>query len=213
MNEQERVVFHRDFERALSFATRLHAAQTRKQSDVPYISHLISVAALVLEYGGDRDDAIAGLLHDAIEDQGTRYPGGVMALKATIAQEFGAHVLHIVEGCTDSETEPKSPWRPRKEAYIRHVMGACDSVRLVSCADKLHNARSIVADLRTFGCALFERFTGKKDGTLWYYRELSRTFAQAGPSAPAAELSRTVAMMGKLASSDDGCPPNPGGSA
>jgi GTP pyrophosphokinase len=201
MNEHERVVFHRDFERALAFATGLHAAQSRKQTDVPYISHLMSVAALVLEYGGNRDEAIAGLLHDSIEDQGVRYRGGVTALKRTIAQEFGAQVLHIVEGCTDSETEPKPPWRARKEAYIRHVAGACDSVRLVSCADKLHNARSIVADLRVFGCALFERFTGKKDGTLWYYRELSQTFAQAGPGGPAAELSRTVATMGELASS------------
>jgi (p)ppGpp synthase/HD superfamily hydrolase len=201
MNAHERVAFHRDFERALAFATRLHAAQTRKQTEIPYIAHLMSVAALVLEYGGDRDEAIAGLLHDSIEDQGVRYSGGVLALKATIAQEFGARVLGIVEGCTDSETEPKPPWRERKEAYIRHVAGACDSVRLVSCVDKLHNARSIVSDLRVCGCALFERFTGKKEGTLWYYRELSRVFARAGPPHPAAELSRTVAMMDELASS------------
>ncbi len=200
MNGHERSVFHHDFERALTFATRLHAAQTRKQSEVPYIAHLMSVAALVLEYGGNRDEAIAGLLHDSIEDQGVRFRGGVTALKETIAREFGAQVLRIVEGCTDSETEPKPPWRARKEAYIRHVAGECDSVRLVSCADKLHNARSIVADLRVLGCALFERFTGKKDGTLWYYRELSLTFAQAGPSEPAAELARTVSTMGELAS-------------
>src|ERR1700733_3588615 len=130
MDEQERAEFHRDFERALVFATRLHATQTRKQTNVPYISHLISVAGLVLEYGGNRHEAIAGLLHDSIEDQGTHYPGGVPALKGAIASEFGAPVLDIVQGCTDSETEPKPPWRARKEAYIRHIRSASGSVRL-----------------------------------------------------------------------------------
>jgi (p)ppGpp synthase/HD superfamily hydrolase len=200
MDEQERAEFHRDFERALVFATRLHATQTRKQTNVPYISHLISVAGLVLEYGGNRHEAIAGLLHDSIEDQGTHYPGGVPALKGTIASEFGAPVLDIVQGCTDSETEPKPPWRARKESYIRHIRSASGSVRLVSCADKLHNARSIVADLRVVGCVLFERFTGGKDGTLWYYQEMSQAFTQLGPREPAAELSRTVATMSELAS-------------
>lgn len=200
MNEQERVQFHRDFERALLFATRLHAGQTRKRTDVPYISHLISVAGLVLEYGGNRDEAIAALLHDSIEDQGTHYPGGVPVLKGTIASEFGAPVLGIVEGCTDSETEPKPPWRARKESYIRHIRSASGSVRLVSCADKLHNARSIVADLRVVGCVLFDRFTGGQDGTLWYYHELSGVFTQLGPREPAAELARTVATMSDLAS-------------
>lgn len=204
MNEQERVEFHRDFERALVFAARLHATQIRKQTDVPYVSHLISVAGLVLEYGGNKNEAIAGLLHDSIEDQGVDYPGGVPALKAKIASEFGESVLCIVEGCTDSETDPKPPWRARKEAYIQHIRSASGSVRLVSCADKLHNARSIVADLRIVGCVLFERFTGAKDGTLWYYRELSAAFTRLGPKEPAAELSRTVATMSDLASSE-GC--------
>jgi GTP pyrophosphokinase len=200
MNAEERAGFHQDFERALVFATKLHAAQTRKQTEVPYISHLIAVAGLVLEYGGNRDEAIAGLLHDAIEDQGTRFPGGVPALKDAIASRFGAAVLDIVQGCTDSETEPKPPWKARKEGYIRHIRGAGESVRLVSCADKLHNARSIVADLRVVGRELFGRFTGGTDGTLWYYRELSDAFTQLGPKAPAAELSRTVATMVHLAS-------------
>jgi GTP pyrophosphokinase len=198
MNERERIEFHRDFERALVFATRLHAGQTRKQTDVPYISHLISVAGLVIEYGGNRDEAIAALLHDSIEDQGPHYPAGVPALKAEIASEFGERVLDIVEGCTDSETDPKPPWRARKEAYIGHIGGAGGSVRLVSCADKIHNARSIVADLRVAGAVLFERFTGGRDGTLWYYRELAATFARLGPKEPAAELSRTVATMSDL---------------
>lgn len=202
MNERERVEFHRDFERALVFAVRLHASQTRKQTDVPYVSHLISVASLVIEYGGNRDEAVAALLHDSIEDQGPHHPGGVPALKGQIASEFGEAVLGIVEGCTDSETDPKPPWRARKEAYIRRIRGACGSVRLVSCADKLHNARSIVADLRVVGPVLFERFTGGKDGTLWYYRELAAAFTRLGPREPAAELSRTVATMSDLASSE-----------
>ena len=199
MNAEERAGFHQDFERALVFATKLHAAQTRKQTEVPYISHLIAVAGLVLEYGGNRDEAIAGLLHDAIEDQGTRFPGGVPALKDAIASRFGAAVLDIVQGCTDSETEPKPPWKARKEAYIRHIRGAGESVRLVSCADKLHNARSIVADLRVVGRALFGRFTGAEEGTLWYYRQLADTFRLLGPHEPAAELDRTVTLMGDLA--------------
>jgi (p)ppGpp synthase/HD superfamily hydrolase len=202
MNAQERIGFHRDFERALVFAAKLHAAQTRKQSDVPYVSHLIAVAGLVLEYGGNRDEAIAALLHDSIEDQGPRFPGGVPALKNTIAAEFGGTVLDIVQGCTDSETDPKPPWRARKEAYIGHIRAAGESVRLVSCADKLHNARSIVADLRVVGRALFGRFTGAEEGTLWYYRELSSAFNELGPKAPAAELARTVALMGELAAAD-----------
>ena len=199
MDQGERAVFHADFERALAFATRLHRGQTRKQTDIPYISHLISVAGLVLEWGGNRDEAVAALLHDSIEDQGTRYPGGVAALKHAIAAEFGTAVLEIVEGCTDSETDPKPPWRERKETYLRRLDRASEGVRLVSCADKLHNARSIVADLRIVGGALFERFTGGKEGTLWYYRSLADAFLRGGPRIPAVELERTVATMEQLA--------------
>ena len=121
MNSSEREQFHVDFERAVAFATRLHAAQTRKQTDIPYIAHLVSVAGLVLEYGGERDEAIAALLHDSIEDQGTDYPGGVDALRQRIQGEFGVRVLDIVNGCSDAETEPKPLWRGRKERYIAHV--------------------------------------------------------------------------------------------
>ena len=199
MNHAERVAFHVDFERALAFATRLHATQTRKATDIPYISHLVSVAGIVLEYGGGRDEAIGALLHDSIEDQGTTYPGGVEALRSTIRDEFGAAVLAIVEGCTDAETIPKPPWRERKEQYIEHLRDAPASVRLVSCADKLHNARAIVADLRVMGPALFERFTGKRDGTLWYYESLLAEFERHGPVALASELARTVDDMRKLA--------------
>ena len=199
MNEHERRGFHSDFERALAFATRLHAGQLRKQTDIPYISHLISVAGLVLEHGGDRDQAIAALLHDSIEDRGYGFPGGVGALRRKIAEEFGSRVLDIVEGCTDAETEPKPPFRERKQRYLEHLEHAADEVLLVSCADKLHNARAIVADLRMMGPVLFERFSGKRDGTLWYYQSLADAFDRRGPHELAGELRRTVETMVALA--------------
>jgi len=199
MNGTERAVFHDDFERALVFATRLHASQVRKETDIPYISHLISVAGLVLENDGDRDQAIAALLHDSIEDSGMDYPGGVTALRERIAVDFGASVLAIVEGCTDAEVVPKPPWRQRKEQYVAHLESAPAEVLLVSCADKLHNARAIVADLRVMGPDLFERFSGKRDGTLWYYESLADVFGRRGPKHLAAELSRTVQTMRELA--------------
>ena len=199
MNTTERETFHVDFERALAFATRLHAPQTRKETDIPYISHLIAVAGLVLENGGDRDQAIAALLHDAIEDRGVDYPGGVPALRRDIEAEFGSTVLRIVEGCTDAETLPKPPWEERKRRYVAHLEHAPPEVLLVSCADKLHNARAIVADLRVMGPALFERFNGKRDGTLWYYEKLVAVFERRGPEHLAAELRRTVDSMKALA--------------
>jgi GTP pyrophosphokinase len=199
VNEFERAAFHTEFERALTFATRLHAPQTRKETDIPYISHLIGVAGLVLENGGDRNQAIAGLLHDAIEDRGVDYPGGAGALRSDIETEFGPMVLRIVEGCTDAKTMPKPPYRERKERYIAHLEDAPSEVLLVSCADKLHNARAIVADLRVMGNALFDRFNGGRDGTLWYYESLATVFERRGPRHLAAELRRTVETMKTLA--------------
>ena len=199
MNGFERLAFHTDFERALALATRLHARQVRKETDIPYISHLIAVAGLVLENDGGRDEAIAGLLHDSIEDCGVDYPGGVSALRDRVRSEFGESVLAIVEGCTDAETVPKPPWRERKERYIAHLEHAPPEVLLVSCADKLHNARAIVADLRVMGDALFARFNGGRDGTLWYYEALAEVFGRRGPEHLAAELGRTVETMQELA--------------
>jgi (p)ppGpp synthase/HD superfamily hydrolase len=198
MNETERATFSPDFKKALGFAAELHALQTRKETDIPYISHLIAVSGLVLEHGGGRDEAIAALLHDSIEDCGQDFPGGVAALRAGIKVEFGAAVLGIVEGCTDAETIPKPAWRPRKERYISHLRGATQSVRLVSCADKVHNARSIVADLRVLGAVVFDRFKGGRDGTLWYYAALADEFEARGPADLAGELKRTVELMNSL---------------
>jgi GTP pyrophosphokinase len=198
MTDAKRLHFTFDFERALQFATRLHATQNRKGTQTPYISPLIAVASLVLEHGGDRDQAIAGLLHDSIEDQADEYPGGVDALRRKISSEFGDRVLEIVEACTDADTVPKPPWRDRKEQYLRHLESVPSYVLLVSCADKLHNARAIVSDLRRLGDELFRRFTAGKEGTLWYYRSLADTFTRVGPKALAVELQLAVGEMERL---------------
>ncbi len=182
------------YDEALGFAAALHRSQTRKGTPVPYISHLLSVSALVIEYGGDETAAIAALLHDALEDQGRDGQ-----TEREIRARFGEEVLAIVKGCTDTEATPKPPWRARKEAYVAHLAHASPRVHLVSCADKLHNARSIVSDLRVLGHALWSRFTGEKDGTLWYYDALARAFANASIGPLAAELERTVAEMHALA--------------
>jgi (p)ppGpp synthase/HD superfamily hydrolase len=182
------------FEDALVFATQLHAEQVRKATAIPYVSHLMSVSALVLEHGGSEDEAIGALLHDAVEDQGGR------PTLDTIAQRFGPAVAAIVEGCTDSEAVPKPPWRKRKEAYVAHIATASPSVRLVSSADKLHNARCILADYRVVGEALWDRFTGGRDGTLWYYRSLVEAFRAAGGTPLLPELERVVAELERLSS-------------
>jgi len=192
--------FHDDFESALSFVTQLHSTQYRKGTDIPYISHLIGVAGLVLEHGGNRDEAIAALSHDAIEDQGPDYAGGSDGLRAEIKKRFGPAVLDIVNGCTDADEEPKPPWQERKEAYISHLYSASESIRKVSCADKLHNARAILSDYRVVGEALWDRFKGGKAGSLWYYRALSNTFNELGPQTLASELERTVTELEQLAS-------------
>jgi (p)ppGpp synthase/HD superfamily hydrolase len=186
------------FERALVFAARLHRDQRRKGSGVPYVSHLLAVCELTLEYGGDEDEAIAALLHDAIEDQGGA------AARAEILREYGARVTEIVDGCTDTDQSPKPAWRPRKEEYIRHIAEASRSVRLVSACDKLHNARSLVMDYRTYGEDLWGRFTGGREGTLWYYRAMVKALRAAGPaelSIPVVdELDRVVTELEVLAS-------------
>ncbi len=154
------------FSSALIFATELHQNQIRTGSGVPYISHLLGVASIALEYGADEDEAIAALLHDAIEDQ-----GGIKT-REEIRRRFGDRVTNIVNGCTDSETTPKPPWRERKETYLNHLNKADHSILLVSTADKLYNARSILKDYRLLGEEIWQRFHGKKEGTIWYYQSL-----------------------------------------
>jgi (p)ppGpp synthase/HD superfamily hydrolase len=173
----------------LDYAARVHSRQVRKRTDRPYIGHLLSVTSIVIEYGGDEDMAIAALLHDAVEDQ-----GGVPRLRE-IRRKFGRRVAHIVEGCTDAYTEPKPPWMERKRAYVARVAGEFEDVRMVSAADKLSNTRETLHDLRVHGAEVFDRFAGKKEGTLWYYRALVTEFRKAGNHALIDELDRVVTEL------------------
>jgi len=174
------------FLRAFHFAAEKHAGQTRKASAIPYIAHLMGVASLVLEFGGDEDMAIAALLHDVVEDC-----GGTPMLKE-VRRRFGSRVANIVEGCTDSFTDPKPPWRERKESYLRHLKAADVETRLVSAADKLNNVRSILSDYRDVGESIWERFNGGREGTLWYYAALLREFSRRKPNRLIRELELAV---------------------
>ena len=181
------------FEHALVFAAQLHREQQRKGYGVPYVSHLLAAAAIVLEHGGDEDEAIAALLHDAIEDQ-----GGAKT-RDKILRHFGERVTGIVEGCTDSQTIPKPPWENRKRVYIERLSEASASVRLVCCADKLHNSRSILRDYRNLGEEIWQRFEGRKEGTLWYYRSMVGTLIRSGRTPLVDELDRVVSEIERLA--------------
>jgi len=174
------------FHQALAFSFELHGKQVRKGTDIPYVSHLLAVASLVLEHGGNEDEAIAALLHDAAEDQ-----GGERTL-AEIEARFGAHVSVLVRELSDSipkqgsEGAEKAPWRQRKEGYLERLATASPSARLISAADKLHNCRSTVADLRRDGACVWERFNTSKEEHLWFYRAFYQTIAEHG-SAPIVE--------------------------
>lgn len=180
------------FAEGLQLAFRLHRNQRRKGTSIPYISHLLAVAALVLEAGGDEDQAIAALLHDAAEDQGGQ------AVLTLIEERFGERVAGYVEACSDSLEIPKPPWRARKERYLERLESEGEDVRLISLADKLHNARSILAELRRSGAVAWGRFNGGKEGTLWYYRSLCAIFAASDSSAMVAELERVLADIEAL---------------
>src|SRR5215210_4052097 len=179
------------FENALEYASRLHRDQYRKGTSIPYITHLLAVASIVGENGGTEDEVVAALLHDAPEDQ-----GGEARLR-DIRDQFGDGVAEIVDGCTDTYETPKPPWRERKERYLAHLAGASESVRLVSSADKLHNARTVLSDYRLLGEDLWKRFNGGRDGTLWYYRAIVGSLRNEDPVAE--ELDRVVTELECLA--------------
>lgn len=185
----------RRFEQALLFATRKHNSQTRKGTAIPYVAHLLNVAGLVLEAGGDEDLAIAALLHDVVEDC-----GGAPMLRE-VRRRFGERVAHVVDGCTDTDLDSKPPWRQRKQDYLKHLRTADADVRLVSAADKLHNGRSVLADYREIGDQVWERFQGKRDGTLWYYRALLDEFRREKPNSLINQLERVVLELEALAAS------------
>jgi len=187
--EATRTLLTERFDRALAYASALHRRQTRKGSDVPYVSHLLAVAAIVIENGGDEDQAVGALLHDAAEDQ-----GGEPRLRE-IEALFGPAVARIVADCTDSWVEPKPDWKTRKVAYLAALPGKPAASLLVSLADKTHNARAIAFDRGMVGEAVWERFTGGREGSLWYYRSLAAVFATALPGPLADELGRIVAGL------------------
>jgi (p)ppGpp synthase/HD superfamily hydrolase len=174
------------FSDALTYVAQLHAEQRRKVSGEPYLAHLLAVAAIVMEHGGNEDETIAALLHDAVEDQGG------MATLDDIRRRFGATVAEIVEGCSDAFVCPKPPWRQRKEAHIAHLRNASPSVRLVTAADKLHNAASLLREFRRRGESLWACFHGGRDGTLWYYLAVANALKQAAATPIVDELERIV---------------------
>jgi (p)ppGpp synthase/HD superfamily hydrolase len=184
------------FAGALSYVATLHATQLRKGTQTPYVSHLLAVAALAIEYGANEDEAIAALLHDSIEDQGGA------EVRRRITALFGQNVADIVEGCTDTDVMPKPPWRERKERYIAHVSITSPSVRLVSMCDKLHNARSLIMDLRGKRADLWSRFSAGRDETCWYYRQLVNAFRRALAKDPPSSL-RVSELLEELAHTVD----------
>jgi len=184
------------FDRALLYATHVHGGQVRKETSIPYVAHLLAVAATVLEYGGSEDMAIAGLLHDAVEDQ-----GGEPRL-ADIRNRFGDRVADIVRSCSDSVVntaagQKKEAWRVRKLDYIEHLKTVDRETLLIALSDKVHNARSILRDLRKpeVGTAVFSRFNRPREDTLWYYRELANAFQKLLPGQLAEELMEIVIVL------------------
>jgi (p)ppGpp synthase/HD superfamily hydrolase len=185
------------FDRALLYATHVHGGQLRKGTSTPYIAHLLAVAATVLEYGGSEDLAIAGLLHDAVEDQGGR------PRLADIRNRFGDRVADIVRACSDSfintaAGQSKEPKKVRNKRYLEHLLTVDQDTLLVSLCDKVHNARSILRDLRNpqVGSKVWERFSCSKEDTLENYRQLADTFCKLRPGQLASELSEIVDVLG-----------------
>ena len=183
------------FEAALIAAHGIHRLQPRKGTQVPYIAHLIGVAGLVLEYGGSETQAIAALLHDAVEDVPEEI--GREWVRRTLQMEFGADVLVIVEHCTDADQTPKPPWLERKKAYVARVRSAPPDALLVSAADKLHNVRAILRDHRLLGEAVWTRFNtaAGRSGVLGYYRALVAEFTPRLPNPIVADLDRELSML------------------
>lgn len=188
MDERDR----KRFIEAFSFAVEAHAGQTRKGSEVPYTSHLVQVAGLVLEFGGDPGQAVAGLLHDVVEDCGVEL--------ATLHDRFGADVAHIVAQCTDlvpgDRPDRKSAWIDRKRRYLVQIRNASLRCRLVVACDKLHNLRNVIADLRQDGFATLDRFTASPAQTRWYYESVR---AALGDDVPAHLLDEVDELLVELA--------------
>ncbi len=200
------------FALALQFANQIHATQARKGAGAPYISHLMAVSALVLEYGGDEDQAIAALLHDAAEDCGGR------PMLETVRVMFGEEVASIVECCTDTFESPKPAWRPRKEAYIARMRTEPPRARLVATADKLHNLSNTLRDIRTQGpaawcSAMASSANSSAEKQIWYYRGCAEALGDGWSSPLLEEFKRSVQELGQLVASREHCEPVLSGSA
>jgi (p)ppGpp synthase/HD superfamily hydrolase len=185
------------FHDAVGLALLLHQKQLRKGTDTPYVGHLLAVTALVIEHGGSEDQAIAAVLHDAVEDQ-----GGEPTL-ALIRESFGEVVAELVAALSDTDVTPKPPWRARKEAYIAHVAEIPEAAVLVALADKVHNARAIVRDVRELGDEVWARFSASgREEVIWYYRELARSLRGRTDGALMDELEAVVREMDELATQE-----------
>lgn len=182
------------YDLALRYAHDLHRRQKRKGTEIPYISHLLTVSALVIEHGGTEVQAIAGLLHDAAEDQ-----GGRKTLEDVRAQ-FGDAVAQIVADCTDSLDETadqkRGNWQQRKEAHLATLAAVSKDSMLVALADKVHNAEATLYDYRFLGKDLWSRFNGGEK-TPWYYTALGDLFAKSYGGRLADRLVRAASEMSK----------------
>lgn len=185
---------------ALVYVAESFRAKRRKHTQIPYLTHLLRVAAAVWEHGGDEDQFLAGLLHDTLEDVDG-------ATAAGLADRFGARVARLVEALSDAVTRPKPPWAERKKGYLARLREEPPEVKLVSCCDKIHNAGSIVRDLEDVGDAVWDRFSATKEQTLWYYRQVTEALARGFDHGLVGELGRVVEAMHRLA----GVPLPPGG--
>lgn len=183
------------FEQALVYATHAHAGQKRKAGSVPYVAHLLGVCALVLEDGGDEDEAIAALLHDAVEDQGGR------ERLEDIEQRFGKRVAQIVEACTDAVDRRGLSSLERKQMTIQALPHKDASALRVTLADKLYNARAMLRDLSLVGGELWKRFNVGPNDQLAYYRALADAFSRLTSSPMAVELASVAAKL-ELAAAD-----------
>ena len=184
---------------AVGFAREMHHGAVRKGTQIPYLSHVLAVAALAIEDAASDPElheqieeiSVAAVLHDVVED--------TPVTVHEVSEQFGEEVARIVEACSDAETMPKPPWRERKEAYIEHLEEADQAVLCVSLADKRHNAHCIVNDARTIGTDFWKRFNAGPEEQIWYYSEVTRVLAARRPGPAAEELRRTVEQLCDLA--------------